>query len=347
MSNNIKQKSRIFLKRNRYEEITLNYHKIYNLAEIDSLSNITQDQKIKLLITIKKLLLCTYNYIDQSILEELAYYFTGVIIIFLFYAIIFSPLYSYFIKSDKETDKKSSWIIFEEFFYYMLTEILEIIVRICLDLYQKNKVIKMMIFYANNEIAKNDSLFSIKINSHFDLEINKYSSYIKNNKVHNLFYQYVINYPNVRYYKWCKNILNDAEKEICRDIIINLNQAEDIQISKSYSGLTLIFVLYFFAFRYLAVNDYSHFLFYRALIFIITKLMSVYVSNNLKKNLIVRGELLNMKYLSQGYYIVLNGPLIQIYKLKEEYIKDDKEFKQEKYKFFQDEVKKFNELINN
>ena len=59
MFSNYNNQKQIILKRNDEEEKNLNYKKIYDLSKIDMLKDITPENKLTLLITIKKIILCT------------------------------------------------------------------------------------------------------------------------------------------------------------------------------------------------------------------------------------------------------------------------------------------------
>ena len=80
-----------------------------------------------------------------------------------------------------------------------------------------------MKYYAEKELNKIRNEFNIDIDeNNFDLIINyKKARNIKNNSdnIEPQDFQYVICYPNVRYYDWDDNILNEKEKELSKIII--------------------------------------------------------------------------------------------------------------------------------
>ena len=86
----------IVLKRNRENEINLNYSKIYDLSRIDEIENITFEEKKDLLIDIKKILLITNEYILSSNVLEIAKYLILSFIIFILFLIFYCPVYKSF-----------------------------------------------------------------------------------------------------------------------------------------------------------------------------------------------------------------------------------------------------------
>ena len=87
------KKNSIILVRNREEEIKLNYTKIYDLSKIDTIENISFEEKRNLLITIKKILLSINEYILSSNILEIIKYILLSTVIFLSFIIIYCPFY--------------------------------------------------------------------------------------------------------------------------------------------------------------------------------------------------------------------------------------------------------------
>ena len=94
-SRNYKQNNlqKTLIKRNSLEEREQRYTKIYDLSKIDLIQNLTPQEKTKLLLTIKALLLSTNDYIDTGNRLEVSRYIILTQIIFVFYLLVFTPLY--------------------------------------------------------------------------------------------------------------------------------------------------------------------------------------------------------------------------------------------------------------
>ena len=218
-------KNHIILKRNDEEEKKLNYTKIYDLSQIDALPSINQEKKYSLLITIKKVLLCTNKYIDICNQKEILQYFLMSIGIFIFYAVVLSPSIQIYFLTEQQSNDLQYFTLTKKFFYYNISQFLEIIFRLGFNYYRKKRTNKVLLYYARNELRKLNDDFIIDIDEKsFDLIIYKDKYKYDNNKYDNNdndgsnnknFFQYVICYPNVRYYDWDTKILNETEKVIC------------------------------------------------------------------------------------------------------------------------------------
>ena len=327
------KKNSIILVRNREEEIKLNYTKIYDLSKIDTIENISFEEKRNLLITIKKILLSINEYILSSNILEIIKYILLSTVIFLSFIIIYCPFYRiYFLDSKKGINESS---FFQKLYCYFFFEICEIIFRMIFNNIKKNKIKKIMISYANSIINRNkkDNDFNIYIdNNTFNIYIMRKTifnnifnninneekkSFINNSK--NNFYQYVINYPNVRYYNWDRKILNEKENEIADNIIKTIKLAEREHVKKYGYTVIIIWIIYFLSFNSLIKGEKLKCLFYRFIIFIFTKIFSYFMSNSFKNNLMEKEEILSKQYISHGYFIILSFTAIQIFKLNEGY----------------------------
>lgn len=347
---------RIILERDPKEEVKLNYTKIYDLSKLDTISNIKPEEKLNLLITIKKLLLCTNDYLDTCNSVELIRYIILTIVIFFLYIILFSPIYKIYFLSEEQANALPEINIIKKFIYYYLIEFIEILFRIIFNIKKRNKVRKIMLYYGKNELKKISNDFIVEIEDEtFNLSILRAP---KNNEIYNAmitkffkeennsFYQYVINYPNVRYYKWDKKILNEKENEICNTVILNLKELENVLVKKYSFTVFIVWALYFISFLYFTKGNVKLFLFFRFIIFVFTKVMSIYMSNDLKNNFIKREELLNYIYLLNDYFVLLSGSVINIFKIKDNYI-DKNQSISEIFKNINKEVINLNEKILN
>ena len=322
------KKQSIILKRNREEELNLNYKKIYDLSKIDTIENISFEEKKNLLITIKKILLCTNDYITSSNILEIIRYCIVAVVIFISYILIYCPIYKIYTKSSDLQEPS----IFEKIYCYFFFEVIEITFRIVLNILKKNKIKKIMHNYAKNiaqrQVSNNYCIYLDKY--FFNLFIirkpffnnifndNEENKPFINSEKHN-FYQYVINYPNSRYYSWDRNILNEKENEIADNVIKTLNLAEKEHVKKFGLSVIIVWIFYIFSFNSLIRGEKIKSLCYRFIIFIITKLFSYIMSMNFKNNLIEKEEVLTKQYLPSGYFILLSFTVIQIFKLNDEY----------------------------
>ena len=321
----------IILKRNRENEMNFNYSKIYDLAQIDQIENITFEEKKNLLIDIKKILLITNEYIVSGNILEILKYLILSIIIFVLFLLFYCPIYkSFFLASDVSINESS---FLEKLFCYFFFEILEITFRIVYNNIKEKKVRKIMKIYAQNIVnqKQNESNFNIFIDNNFNILIRRKSDFknISNikeekqsflNNPRNMFYQYVINYPNVRYYNWNRQILNEKENEIADNIIQIIKLTEKEYVKKYGISVFIVWAFYILSFNNLIRGTKFKSLFYRFGMFIFTKIVSLFMSNNFKNCLKEKEELLSKQYIPNGYFIILSYFVIQIFKLKEEYV---------------------------
>ena len=352
------KKNRIILRRNREEEINNNYTKIYDLSKINEIENISFEDKRNLLITIKKILLCTNEYIISNNILEIIRYILLSSIIFILFIIIFCPIYkSYFYFSNKQLDSSNESSFFQKFYCYFFFEVLEIIFRIVFNNIKKRKIKKIMKNYAQNiirESQKENNFYLYFDDNNFNLFIIKKIFFnimfkIKENisfytETKNNFYQYVINYPNVRFYNWDRKILNEKENEIANNIIQAIKLTEKEHVKKFGFTVVIVWTLYFLSFKSLIRGEKLKSLFYRFIIFVLTKIVSLIMSYNYKNNLKEKEEILCKQYIASGYFIVLSFTVIQIFKLKDEYVDNTLNI-DELYKNINKDVVHLNEKI--
>ena len=252
------------------------------------------------------------------------------LLIFISFLIVYSPIYKSYFLSEKELENIDESTFIQKLYCYFFFEIIEIIFRITIDNMKTKKVTKIMRYYAKSIINQNIDNFSLNFeDTNFDLYILRKSffknliNFNKDNKlslagVKNDFYQYVIIYPNVRYYKWDRKILNEKENEIADNIIKTVKLAEKEHVKKFGFTVLIIWVLYFLSFNCIIMGKKLKSLVYRLIIFIFTKVVSYFMSNNFKENLMEKEEILSKQYIHQGYFILLSFTTFQIFKLKEE-----------------------------
>ena len=336
MFTNINYQGKIILERNDIEEQKLNYKKIYNLSLINNIPGISEEKRYSLLITIKKILLCTNKYIDICNKKETREYCVMSLLIFLLYILVLSPGIKIYLLTEEESNALENFSVWKKFFCYSITQIIEVLFRLFFFYFRRFKTYRIFLYFAKNELNKIKQYYNIEINDNFDLVIskpkNKYD-HSPENAEENEFFEYVICYPNVRYFNWDKEILNEEEKKISvliKDTIISL---EDRYIFKySYSAIG-IFVFYIFSFYFLTKANVKLFFTFMFGLFLFTKIMSLFLSSLLKKDAILKEEIFCKYYLYKGYWVNFSNCVIAIFKLKKKYEKiEDEEHWKEIYK---------------
>lgn len=353
--NGINQNDRkIVLERNSNEEINLNYKKIYDLSKLDLIEKITQEEKLNLLITIKKLLLCTNDYLDTSNTLDLIRYTILTFVIFILYHILYDPIYKIYFLTEEQTNALPEFTLYQRIKYYYAIELLEVVFRLAFNSRKKKKVRKLMLYYGRNELNKIMNNFVLDIDyNNFNLSIMRapknnfdYNEKIKHfyQNESNSFFQYVINYPNVRYYKWDKKILSEKEVEITDILVRCIKDSENWLVKKFSFTVIIVWIFYLISFRFFCLVKVYIFLFFRFCIFAFTKFMSIYMSKVLKNDFEKKEKELNKTFLLNDYFVLISGTVIHIFKMKENYV--DKSLNMEEiYKKLSKEILSLNEKI--
>ena len=345
MFRNTNYNKKVILKRKDEEEKNSNYTKIYDLSELDKIPNIDTEEKYNLLITIKKLLLCTNKYIDICNRKEMLQYCLASFVIYIIYILILSPLIKIYFLTEEQSNSLQYFNIFKKFWYYSLSQFIEISIRLLFNYYGKFKTTKILLYYARNELNKIKNDFKIDIDENFDLTISKSIDEV-NNETNDKFFQYVICYPNVRYYEWNIKILNEKEKIICNLIKNNLQNSEDKFLLKYAFNTIIIFILYIAAFYFLTKANVKLFFIFMITLFIFTKIISVILSIDMKKYLILNEEIVNKYFITQGYFISFSTSVISIFKLNDNYINISNIDLNEAYKRLDKEFSLINDKLN-
>ena len=327
MFSNYNNQKQIILKGNDEEEKNLNYKKIYDLSKIDMLRDITPANKLNLLITIKKLILCTNKYIDICNSKEIIKYCIMSAIIFFIYIFFFSPLIKIYFLTEEQSHKLEYFDITTKLYYYTISQMFEIIFRLLFNYFRKKKSLKIFLYFARNELYKIKKDFIIEIDDNFDLIINKnnnnkiiYNKEFEENDDNN-FFQYVICYPNVRYYDWDTKILNEKEKVISNLIKKNIQNIEDNFLLRYGFLAIIIFCLYIISFYFLTKANVKVFFIFSFILFLFTKIMSIILTFEMKKSIVSNEELVNKFYISKryGYFVNFSTCMIEIFKLNNKY----------------------------
>ena len=200
--------------------------------------------------------------------------------------------------------------------------------------YKQKKINKYMVKYtqcaieSENDIMKSkfkcliseDGNFSIKINS---VKNNNNNAPIKSVSYKNkYFFEYVINFPNVRFasnYLY-KKVLLPKEKEII-NYIMELSNLIEFKYKKKLLNflfmiiailLSIPIVKYFSPEKRLDILNYFG-------IFSLCLYVQINIIFDNKEEQIKSVLLLNNKYINDGYYIYINNHIISLFYLKEEY----------------------------
>ena len=340
---------KIILKRKDEEELKLNYSKVYDLSKLDMIPKMNSEKKYSLLITLKKILLCTNKYVDICNKKEIIHYCFASLVIFVIYITFLSPIVKIYFLTEEQSDSLQYFDIYKKFYYYTITQIIEIIFRLFFNYFRKRKIRKILLYYARNELSKIKEDFRIEINENFDLTISKTKkdiNYFKKKENHqNDFFQYVICYPNIRYYNWDQNILNDNEKIISTLIKTNIQIIEDKFMFKYSFSAVIIFVIYLIAFYFLTKAKVKYFLIFMIALFLFTKIISIILSIDMKKSLALNEEIVSKYYIAKGYFVSFSTSVISIFKLNNSYCNCNIDLN-ETYKRLIKEVTFINEQFN-
>ena len=153
------------------------------------------------------------------------------------------------------------------------------------------------------------------INNKNNYSINTYN----NNKY---FFEYVINFPNVRFVSnyLYKKVFLPKEKEIINKIVAISNEIEFKYKKKLINFLFLIITILLSIplIKYVSAEKRLDFLNYFG-IFALSLFVQRNIFLNNKNEQIKNILLLNNEYINDGYYIYINTDIISLFFLKEEY----------------------------
>ena len=343
MDENFLFNDKLILKRNDESEKGKNYKKIYDLSKIDKIPGINPEKKYELLLSIKKILLCTNKYIDICNKKELAQYIGVSMGIFTLYITILSPFYEIIILSEERMKKIGDYTFKNKLYHYFIGQMIEIIFRIIFNYFRRRKTRKIMAHFAEKELNKIRNEFNISIDeNNFDLVINYKKIKNKNNlEEFQKDFQYAICYPNVRYYNWDENILNENEKKLTKALKNNIRNEENYFILNNSIHSIIIVVLYLTIFFFLTVKRLKIYYFLVVIFFSYTKIVSFYLSHEYKKFLIANELNFNLIPENEGYLILFSTAVIFIFKLNPKEYYQGKNF-YEIYKYFFEKVEKLN-----
>ena len=226
---------------------------------------------------------------------------------------------------NNDSSKNDSYLL--NFFGMNLIFILFLVYKIFKYRYSKTKINNYMqkltqcSIEKENEFLKNNFYCSISSDNKFSIEIysdnknNINNTSIKSDKI---FFEYVINFPNIKYFNSYnyESVLLPKEKEIIKNID-NITYEIDEKNYKieRFSFLIIIFFIIPFI-LYLRALIKIFFIFFIAILILITR---IYFSFKNKIEIIEKVLLLKNNYIKDGYYIYINKYIISIFFLKEKY----------------------------
>ena len=307
----------IVLKRNDDEEKRKNYKKIYDLSLIDSIKNITPDEKLLLLSTIKKILLCTNKYIDSfnkkyllDLLELLGFYF-------LVYLIIFLPIFRFIVMTEEQVEYTKGYTIYIKFRMFVESHIIVVILKI-LDLAPtRSKYKKLNLYYARREINKIKNIFNIAIDDKtFDLKIKRNNQITEPNS-EDEFYQYVICYPKY-FYDIDPNIITPQES-----LMLELTKVTEMKVFGTIFIMKYTKILFFIgeiiSFYYLSLA--------RIMMYNVILIINIFINSGIdfyygiKRHERVRiiQYMILRRYFKDGYFINMSDEITEIFKLNKKY----------------------------
>jgi len=315
----------IILKRNNDEEKRKNYKKIYDLSLIDSIKNITQDEKIILLSTIKKILLCTYKYIDEYNRKCLLEYVLLLVLYFIIYLIIFLPIFRFIIMTEEQITYSKGFTIYKKLKNFIGTHFIVVVYKMAELSFTRSNIKKLLLYYARQELKKIKKNFIISIDDkNFDLKIKRNNQKFENesNQI-NEFYQYVICYPNFFYDIDC-NIITPLENSM-----FYLTRLADAKIIHTFKIVKYNRLIYFFfeiiSFYYLTLARIKMYNIILVVLFLIDALIEFYYKIKRYEGTKIIQYKVFRKYLSSGYFINMGEEIIEIFKLNKNYEEEEEE----------------------
>ena len=347
MSGNLEQ---INLIRNNQEEINKNYTKIYDLSKIDSLKNITPQEKYLLLCTIKKVLLCTKyfnnNYLIKKLFQDILFY----VFTYIIYYILLYPLFLLSIVLEEQRTAIINYTFIKKFIIYFTIHSFKIIINLFENIFLLIKVQVIFLNYAKNEINKMKNNFTITIDSNtYDLTIKKNKSKYKNeNKSNNHFFQYIICLPGIGDVFLDEKLLTEKEIDIYNDAKENIeaNQMKQISLKKHYfySIIIGIYIVSFYFLTFGQIKEYIIsiiFIFLCYFVFDYFYLKTKFDAFNRESD--YNSNKMNIK---DGYIVNTNNYVIEIFKLNKIHEEEGNNFDKVYFKYLNEIEMMHEEIIN-
>lgn len=313
--------STIILQRKDTSGLLDSYLKVYDTK---SLSSIEKEYQHNILRIIKKSILGSnfiYSYNKYYIFFSAICFISSIKslfidtpeLIFKFFKNKFTNEIIDALEENKTEQKKETW---SEIFYFMLCKYsMTIIIKKYMEKYTQCSISQ------ENEMIKEKYFCKISENGNFDIQINQGEN-LANYKNNEIFFDYVINIPNIEnakdflYYK----SFQPKEKEIVVTMYKLLEEIKKKNEQKFYKFVLLLLAFLFsiiiFVFTPEQTNlDIIHYTsIFSLLLFIKVK---TFMKNKKQQELVIL--VLNVLLFKDGYYFYINNDIISIFYLKEDY----------------------------
>lgn len=309
-----------------------------NVYKTEDLYKINSKLRKILLRVVKKSILGTnfiYYYSNQALFVTTIFNIIIMNLNFLITPKIFyqSRQYSLYFDDNKEQKQENNnnreYSIFR-FIILNLTDILFLLVLFLNYKYHQNKINNYMKKYTQyaieeeNEQLKNDFICQISKDNIFSIEIyskNKKKKKYKINEKH--FFEYVINFPNVKFlgYYYYKKVLLQKEKEIINNIINISNEINNKYRKKILNFIVIIVLILIYiplTKKFSKDEKAIDIINYVGMLFLIIFVDRDNFFKN-KSEQIEKISLLNNDYINDGYFIYIDNNIISIFFLKEKY----------------------------
>ena len=335
------------LKRNDSKHLLNSYVRVYKTFKLYKMKT---DYRKTILRIVKKSILGTnfiYYYSKQNFFISSIFNIVIINLNFLLFPQLLYNSKSFIDYSEERSDQsqfqahkilnfnKTFYIIFR-LFIINLADIIIFSIIIIHYKYKKKQINKYMEKYTQCSIERENKLinkyyhctiskdgkFSIEINTIKNKNNKEYKNNKKINSKNNYFFEYVINFPNIRFlshYAY-KKIFLPKEKEIINKIVAISNEIEYKYKKKLLTFLLIIIsiIIYIPLNNFFSEEKKTDFINYFGILILI-----VFVErNNFFKNKneqIKRVSLLNNEYINDGYYIYINNDVISIFFVKEQF----------------------------
>ena len=318
---------------------SLKQNSYINIYNTEDLYKINSKLRKILLRVVKKSILGTnfiYYYSNQALFVSTIFNIIIMNLNFLISPKIFyqSKQYSFYSDDNKEQKQENNnnnkqYYIFR-FIIMNLTDFLFLLVLIFNYKYHQNKINNYMKKYTQfaieeeNEHLKNDFFCQISNNDIFSIEIYTKNKKKKKTKINEkYFFEYVINFPNVKLlsYYYYKKALLQKEKEIINNIINISNEINNKYRKKILNFIIIIALILIFIpliKKFSKDEKATDVINYVGMLFLIIFVDRDNFFKN-KSEQIEKISLLNNDYINDGYFIYIDNDIISIVFLKEKY----------------------------
>ena len=312
-----------------------------NIYDVNSISKIDKNNNLNILRIIKKSILgCNfyYSYSKNDIFASAIANFVIINTCFvIFPQILFNSLnlYQTFEDIEKIFKEENNTILTERndfLFRLSISNFIDVGILFFISIYFKYKENKINQYLQKctqcaikeeNDALLKDKYFCQITDNEFDIEIKKIKNNFNDNKNNEeYFFKYVINFPNVTgisKFLYNKSFTN-KENEIINDIC-NISSEIDFKYKKKLTKFIFIIASVLVCipvFSLISGKKKLDIINYIG-IFLLFLFVQLNIFFDNKKEQINYVNLLNERYIKEGYFIYINNDIISIFNLKEEY----------------------------